>query len=105
MATYTHVGFRPHVGYAHCGARLWGHTTPRAGRRHAINREDHPQLGTRWRALCGEVVHDNRGRDEYGDAVAPNVRPADDPAAGKVTCKRCLRKVAADPPPSTAPVG
>ncbi len=88
--THTHVGRKPNVAYAYRSSRLYGHDTPKPGRSHALNREDHPQLGTRWRSLCGEVVHDNGGRDEFGDAVTPNVRPA----PGVVTCKRCLRMMA-----------
>lgn len=92
MGAYTHIGYATCVNYMHRSSRLYGHREPRAGKTHALTREDHPQLGTRWRALCGAVVHSNGGRDEYGDPVAPNVQPAPKLGAG-VTCKQCLRRI------------
>lgn len=89
LGLYTHIGWKDGVNYQFRSSRLYGHREPKAGKTHALTQEDHPQLGTRWRALCGEVVHDNGGKDEYGDAITPNVRPAPDENGGGVTCKRC----------------
>lgn len=94
LGLYTHVGYRPRTGYQHCGARLWGHTTPRPGKTHALTLEVIPGFGTRWRALCGDKVPDCAAKDDHGDPIPPNVRPAPDEAGGGVTCRRCRRKIA-----------
>lgn len=90
MTTHTHIGYKAHTGYVHCGARLWGHTTPKAGKRHALN--GGPIVFT---SLCGERieadVHDEFGfRRENGPR---NIICADATEARSVTCKRCLRLV------------
>ena len=87
MTTYTHVGYRHHVGYVHCGWRLYSHRMPKAGRRHALN--GGPE---QFQSLCGEAVRLRR-HNEFGDEVVPNVYPVGDPDARTVTCKRCLRKI------------
>jgi len=89
---FTHTGFRAQVGRHPSGPLGW-RTEVTPGRTHALNQEDHPLLGTRWRSLCGEVVQ-GRYRNEWGEPVVPNVRPASDPGAWRVTCRRCLRALA-----------
>jgi hypothetical protein len=88
MVTHTHIGCREHVGYVHCGSRLWGHHLPRPGKRHALNGGP-----ARFTALCGEAVTLGRRFDEWGEEAPPNVRPVTDPDARPVTCKRCLRAI------------
>lgn len=78
----THIGRNPHVGYAHCGASLWGHHMPRPGKRHALY--GGPDA---YRSLCGVEVPATT-TSEYGD-VSTNVWPAGELS---VTCKKCLRK-------------
>jgi len=90
MSRYTHVGCRPHVGHVHCGAKLWGHRAPKAGRRHALNGGPKVFVG-----LCGARVT----ADEYDDFGFRRERGPDNvsacgPAAPAVTCKRCLRLIA-----------
>lgn len=92
--THTHVGCRPHVGHVghvHCGAKLWGHRIPKAGRRHALN--GGPTVFT---AICGEKVVLEQ-YDDFGFRIEEpnNVRPVDHPEARPVTCKRCLRRMGA----------
>jgi hypothetical protein len=96
VTTHTHVGCRAHTGYTHHG-RLSGHTEPRPGVRHALNRSPRPARGylPDYVSLCGEGVH-ARLADEFGGPVVPNVRPVGDPEARPVTCKRCLRLMAAE---------
>lgn len=93
LGFYTHVGYRTNVGERYRSSRLYGHDAPNPGKTHALNREDHPQLGARWRGLCGEVVYDNGGRDEFGDAITPNVREAPNESGKGVTCKRCRKAI------------
>jgi hypothetical protein len=85
--THTHIGWRSHVGYAHCGSRLWGHHLPSPGKTHALNGGP-----TTFTALCGEVVTLDHPYDEWGEPRLPNVREG-----GKVTCKRCLRQMGSQP--------
>lgn len=94
LGLYTHVGHKGCVNYLFRSSRMYGHRAPQAGKRHALTQENHPQLGMRWRSLCGEVVHDNGGKDEFGDAVTPNVCPAPDETGTGVTCKRCRQRIA-----------
>jgi hypothetical protein len=89
VKTYTHTGRRSEVGYRPCGARLHGHHLRTAGKRHALNGGP-----ARFEALCGEAVTLDRQFDEWGDERPPNVRGVEDPGAGAVTCRRCLRALA-----------
>ncbi len=91
--THTHVGHRARVGYVHCGARLWGHREPKAGKLHALT--GGPSVFT---ALCGEKVAAQE-YDDFGfrlEGGPKNIIAASDPKA-TVTCKRCLRLIAVAP--------
>lgn len=88
LATHTHVGSRSHVGHVHSGARLWGHRSPKAGRRHALNGGP-----VRFTALCGKTVA-LKTKNDFGEPAVPNVRAVSDPESRAVTCKRCLRLMA-----------
>lgn len=87
MKTYTHAGSKSNVAYAHRSSRLFGHSTAKAGRRHALN--GGPEC---FRSLCGVTVHADT-HDEYGfrrengptNVFAAGCRP--------VTCPRCLKAI------------
>lgn len=83
MTTHTHTGYRSHVGHVHCGAKLWGHRIPKAGRTHALTGGP-----MRFVTLCGETV--DLCRYDFGEPLRPNVRPVGDSEVAPVTCKRCL---------------
>lgn len=83
---YTHVGYQPRCGYLHLQVEL--HRAPfKAVHGHACN--GGPDL---FAALCGATVALRRF-NEWGEPARPNVRPIEDPDAGRVTCKRCLKAI------------
>lgn len=86
-ATFTHIGGKPHVGYAHCGSRLYGHIAPQPGRSHALNVAPD---GRGYRALCGERIA-SEYHDDGGYPVRDHVSRAED--GGKVHCKRCRKAI------------
>jgi hypothetical protein len=89
MTTYTHTGYRPHVGYEHCGARLWGHTMPQPGKTHALFGGPH-----QFTALCGATVHLHTHDPQTEYPIPPdrrNVRPVESPNPLPVECRRCKR--------------
>lgn len=78
---FTHVGYRPHTGHTRRGNYLSGHTDPKPGKVHALNRKP----GNGYLALCGERVP-LIAEDVYGNEVTDHVEAA---APSAVTCKRC----------------
>ena len=89
---HTHVGKKLQTGYRHYGARLHGHTTPKAGRLHALTATG----SGNYASLCGERLRDNLIWDEVRglDGCPQNVWACTAADAPAVSCKRCLQLLA-----------
>lgn len=85
--THTHVGAKPNVTYQ-CRGRLYGHSSPVAGKRHALNVGEYlPRCGTPYVSLCGEKVWPQYESECGQYTIRDHVQAA---GAKAVTCKRCL---------------
>lgn len=85
MKSYTHVGCKPHVGYAHIG-KDWDHYGQTEGVRHAINVN-----GETYLSLCGERIPSRNLDCRYDRGDSEHIETAADCNGTGVNCARCRK--------------